>query len=208
MEVACFSCTQNAESVSKLPPREVIYDNGLWRVSHAFGSSLLGWLVVIPRRHILSFSELTPPEAASLGTLLADLSRVLEEGLGGAQGVRSVLGGEGGVLPPARACGPAVPGYTSRTTRPGSVLLHEPAVRPMGEPRGHGQAGAETTSDVALTCAFGHRRRSRPGQISGRATLFASPVVCSSTSFVVFHFRRPRKHQVFFFHLQSRGNLV
>jgi diadenosine tetraphosphate (Ap4A) HIT family hydrolase len=78
----CFSCTQNAASPAALPPREAIYDDGRWRVAHATGSSLPGWLVVVPRRHILSLSALTPGESTSLGDLLAELSGALEQGLG------------------------------------------------------------------------------------------------------------------------------
>lgn len=49
-----------------------------WRVAHAFDTSLPGWLVALPRRHVESMGQLTEQEAAELGPLLADLGRGLE----------------------------------------------------------------------------------------------------------------------------------
>jgi diadenosine tetraphosphate (Ap4A) HIT family hydrolase len=78
----CYACRHNDQPPAALPSRERIFDNGLWRVAHAFSSALPGWMVVIPRRHVLSLSELTTTEAATLGPVLAGLSRALEDGLG------------------------------------------------------------------------------------------------------------------------------
>ena len=41
-----------------------------------------GWLVLLPRRHVISIAELTWPEAASLGTWQVRLSRALHTVLG------------------------------------------------------------------------------------------------------------------------------
>ena len=82
MSADCYSCRMNAEPPGALPPRERVYDDGLWRVAHSFNSALPGWMVVIPRRHVHSLSELTPDEAAALGPLLSGLSRALEAALG------------------------------------------------------------------------------------------------------------------------------
>jgi diadenosine tetraphosphate (Ap4A) HIT family hydrolase len=72
----CYSCT--VESSGELPPWQRIVVTDHWRVTHAFNSSLPGWLVAAPRRHTLSLAELGPEAAAELGPLLADLSRALE----------------------------------------------------------------------------------------------------------------------------------
>ncbi|WP_198042294.1 HIT family protein [Kitasatospora azatica] len=50
-----------------------------WRVAHSFNSALLGWLVLIPRRHVTTIAELTDEEAASLGGWQVRLSRALTE---------------------------------------------------------------------------------------------------------------------------------
>ncbi len=74
----CYPCRMNAAG-SDLPPRERVYDDGLWRIAHALSSTLPGWLVVLPKRHITSLAELTPEEAAALGPLLQRLSAALAE---------------------------------------------------------------------------------------------------------------------------------
>jgi len=51
-------------------PRDAIAERAGWRVSHAFGANLPGWLVVVPTRHVTSLDELTDGEAGALGGLL------------------------------------------------------------------------------------------------------------------------------------------
>jgi len=46
-------------------------------VAHAFNSSLAGWLVVLPTRHVESVDELTATESEVLGRLLRQASRAL-----------------------------------------------------------------------------------------------------------------------------------
>ena len=77
----CYSCAGNA-SLEGLPPRERVAVDDFWRVAHAFGSAVPGWLVLLPRRHVLSIAELTGPEAASLGTWQLRISRALHNVLG------------------------------------------------------------------------------------------------------------------------------
>jgi diadenosine tetraphosphate (Ap4A) HIT family hydrolase len=74
----CYSCSHN-DDFDRLPPRERIAADAHWRVAHAFNSSLAGWLVLLPRRHVTSLAELTDPEAAALGVWQVRLSRALTE---------------------------------------------------------------------------------------------------------------------------------
>lgn len=74
----CYACRQNGTPSEGLPPRELVFDDGNWRVVHAFGSAIPGWLVVVCRRHLTSMSQLTSQEAAVLGPLLCALSTALE----------------------------------------------------------------------------------------------------------------------------------
>jgi diadenosine tetraphosphate (Ap4A) HIT family hydrolase len=76
----CLTCTNNARP--DLPPRERVHVGQRWRVAHAFGTALPGWLVVLPRRHVTALDELTPEEAAELGPLLSGLTAALREVLG------------------------------------------------------------------------------------------------------------------------------
>jgi len=73
----CVSCASEARP--KGPPRERVYLGPRWRVAHAFGTGLPGWLVVLPRRHVVALDELTPEEAADLGPLLREITSALRQ---------------------------------------------------------------------------------------------------------------------------------
>ncbi|HEU5454213.1 MAG TPA: HIT family protein [Nocardioides sp.] len=72
----CFACDQQATVA--LPPREDVAQTAHWRVAHAFNSTLPGWLVLLPTRHVTSFTQLTPEAADELGGLVFRLSSALE----------------------------------------------------------------------------------------------------------------------------------
>ncbi len=74
----CHVCRNN-DRFDELPPRERIAADPHWRVAHAFNSTLPGWLVLVPRRHVTTIAELTDDEAAALGTWQVRLSRALHE---------------------------------------------------------------------------------------------------------------------------------
>ncbi|MCX5212695.1 HIT family protein [Kitasatospora sp. NBC_00240] len=72
----CYSCEREA-GFAGLPPRERIAVDEHWRVAHAVGSALPGWLVLLPRRHVTTIGDLTDAEAAVLGSWQVRLSRAL-----------------------------------------------------------------------------------------------------------------------------------
>lgn len=72
----CFSCRQEAR-IDELAPREQIAADTHWRVSHSVDTSLPGWLVLVPRRHVTAIANLTDEEAARLGMWQVRLSRAL-----------------------------------------------------------------------------------------------------------------------------------
>jgi diadenosine tetraphosphate (Ap4A) HIT family hydrolase len=72
----CFTCRNNA-AFPDLPPRELIGSDEHWRVAHATGSALPGWLVIVPRRHVTAVADLTGAEAAALGAWQWRASRAL-----------------------------------------------------------------------------------------------------------------------------------
>ena len=66
---ACSACAEIAGALSA--PGGIIFDDGLWFVSHHTGAYTdPGELIVKTRRHCESLSELTVGEAAALGPLL------------------------------------------------------------------------------------------------------------------------------------------
>ncbi len=64
----CRVCSQNGGE-GRISPGSVIYEGTAWRVEHAYPSSLLGWLVIVLRRHAEALHELEPEEAVELGIL-------------------------------------------------------------------------------------------------------------------------------------------
>ncbi|MDF6019348.1 HIT family protein [Streptomyces sp. JH34] len=74
----CYPCAKEAQFDS-LPPREHVASDRHWRVAHAFGTALPGWLVLLPRRHVTAVHDLTDAEAATLGTWQVSLSGALRD---------------------------------------------------------------------------------------------------------------------------------
>jgi diadenosine tetraphosphate (Ap4A) HIT family hydrolase len=72
----CLPCDNDAR-LESLPPRERVAADQHWRVAHAFGTGLPGWLVLQPRRHVTAVAGLTDAEAAGLGPWQVRLSRAL-----------------------------------------------------------------------------------------------------------------------------------
>lgn len=72
----CYTCSGN-DRFDDLPPRDRVAADPHWRVAHAFNTTLPGWLVLVPRRHVTAIAELTDAEAAALGTWQVRLSRAL-----------------------------------------------------------------------------------------------------------------------------------
>ena len=75
MSSTCYACDQSGPDA---PLRERFVRAGGWRVAHDFNSSLPGWLILAPLRHILSLDELTVEEALTLGDLLRKASVALK----------------------------------------------------------------------------------------------------------------------------------
>jgi diadenosine tetraphosphate (Ap4A) HIT family hydrolase len=72
----CYACDSN-DRFEALPARERVAVDDHWRVAHAIDTALLGWLVLVPRRHVTAVADLTDAEAADLGTWQVRLSRAL-----------------------------------------------------------------------------------------------------------------------------------
>lgn len=75
VSTGCYACEQ---STADAPFRERFVRQGGWRVAHDFNSSLEGWLILAPLRHVKSLDELTADEAVELGSLLRGASIALK----------------------------------------------------------------------------------------------------------------------------------
>ena len=76
MTSECYACSQSA--LLHLPIREQIWAMPGWRVAHDFNTSLPGWLILVPTRHIESLDELTAEESRTMGLLLRQASVALK----------------------------------------------------------------------------------------------------------------------------------
>ncbi|MFG2477693.1 HIT family protein [Streptomyces fagopyri] len=72
----CYTCGKEAE-FDDLPPRECVTHDHLWRVAHALDTTVGGWLVLLPRRHVEAVHDLTDAEASALGLWQVRLSQAL-----------------------------------------------------------------------------------------------------------------------------------
>jgi diadenosine tetraphosphate (Ap4A) HIT family hydrolase len=75
----CFNCRLEPQD---LPPRQALLRTEHWRVAHAFDSALPGWLVIVPRSHVLALHELPAAAHGELGDLLGRLSTALQHVVG------------------------------------------------------------------------------------------------------------------------------
>jgi diadenosine tetraphosphate (Ap4A) HIT family hydrolase len=66
----CYSC-EALRGERHISPGERIYTGEHWIVEHAWPTALVGWLVLVLRRHVSALHELTSDEFAEMGMLLA-----------------------------------------------------------------------------------------------------------------------------------------
>lgn len=59
-----------------------VIETGLWKVEHAYPTSVRGWLVMVPKRHCEADHELSGQKLAEFGKLLGTCSRALQAVLG------------------------------------------------------------------------------------------------------------------------------
>jgi diadenosine tetraphosphate (Ap4A) HIT family hydrolase len=74
-EVPCGACERL--QYPSPAPRDRVVATSRFAVAHAFNANLEGWLVVLPRRHVLSIDLLDDVEAAELGPLLRGVTAAL-----------------------------------------------------------------------------------------------------------------------------------
>ena len=77
----CYSC-RSISGVKRITPGPTIYEGEHWVVEHAYPCAMLGWLLIVLKRHAEALHELTAEEFAELGPLLERTARALHEHLG------------------------------------------------------------------------------------------------------------------------------
>jgi diadenosine tetraphosphate (Ap4A) HIT family hydrolase len=77
---SCYVCVRNRADDRR--PWEQIHVDDQWRLTLAFDTSLPGWLVLVPGRHVEGLHDLDPEEALGMGRLLRTASAALVEATG------------------------------------------------------------------------------------------------------------------------------
>lgn len=83
-EPRCFSC-ESLRGERHLSPGKRIFDGRHWVVEHAWPTALVGWVVLVLRRHAPALHDLTADEFAEMGTLLARTVQALHAETGSAK---------------------------------------------------------------------------------------------------------------------------
>jgi len=80
----CLSCLGLAGN-PRISPGPPIYVGTYWQVEHAYPSKLVGWLVIVLRRHAIALHELSSEEFAEFGSVLEMTIRAVHGALGPAK---------------------------------------------------------------------------------------------------------------------------
>lgn len=75
----CLTCALVARrDAGTAPVWDSIVRTQYWDVVHSYNTSLLGWIVLVIRRHIEAVDEMTEDEAVELGKLMRHVSIILK----------------------------------------------------------------------------------------------------------------------------------
>ncbi len=75
----CYTCDLIQQRDAGVAPLwDCIYRAQFWDLVHSYNTSLLGWLVLVSRRHIAAIDEMTDDEAIELGKMLRQVSKALK----------------------------------------------------------------------------------------------------------------------------------
>jgi diadenosine tetraphosphate (Ap4A) HIT family hydrolase len=72
----CLTCL-NLSGERRISPGPLIYQGTYWVVDHAYPTTHLGWLVILPKRHIEALHELTKEEFQELAEIQYKLVQVM-----------------------------------------------------------------------------------------------------------------------------------
>ena len=76
----CWTCRSNTGEKG-ISPGPTIFEGKYWFVEHAYPVKIIGWLVIVLKRHGEALHELTAEEFAELGQIQARLMPLLHEEL-------------------------------------------------------------------------------------------------------------------------------
>lgn len=74
----CWTCKSNSGE-KRISPGPTIYEGKYWFVEHAYPVKMIGWMVIVLKRHAEALHELTSEEFVELGGLQARLIHLLHQ---------------------------------------------------------------------------------------------------------------------------------
>ncbi len=76
----CWTCKSNSGE-KRISPGPTIFEGKYWFVEHAYPVKIIGWLVIVLKRHTEALHELTAEEFAELAQIQAKVIPLLHEEL-------------------------------------------------------------------------------------------------------------------------------
>lgn len=76
----CWTCRSNSGE-KRISPGPTIFEGNFWLVEHAYPVKIIGWLVIVLKRHAEALHELVAEEFAELAQIQAKLVPLLHEEL-------------------------------------------------------------------------------------------------------------------------------
>ena len=80
----CYTC-RSISGERRISPGPTIYAGDYWLIEHAYPCRMIGWLVIVLKRHAEALHDLTREENAELGELQALAVQTLHKSLGSAK---------------------------------------------------------------------------------------------------------------------------
>ena len=78
MKKECISCSSNSRK-KRISPAEPVYKGKHWIVEHAYPCGMVGWLVMLPKRHVESLHELRDAENREFGIVFPKVIKALHK---------------------------------------------------------------------------------------------------------------------------------
>jgi len=76
----CWTCKSNSGE-KRISPGPIIFEGQYWLVEHAYPVKVIGWIVIVLKRHAEALHELTSKEFTELAEIQAKLIPLLHEEL-------------------------------------------------------------------------------------------------------------------------------
>jgi diadenosine tetraphosphate (Ap4A) HIT family hydrolase len=80
-EMECYTCL-SVRGERRISPGQPVFRGQWWDVEHAYPCGMVGWMVLVLKRHAEALHELSGEEFAELGPLIERTARALREELG------------------------------------------------------------------------------------------------------------------------------